>query len=107
MLRASARQTCTDAEGQWSSASIARVERPRSIAHDPLAGSSDQVAFILKEVRIMEKGRLKQTALVVLSIGSLVVGALGIADVGFFASNNGLGLLQILLGVGGLIIAVR
>jgi len=55
----------------------------------------------------MEKGRLKQTALVVLSIGSLVVGALGIADVGFFASNNGLGLIQILLGVGGLIIAVR
>lgn len=55
----------------------------------------------------MDKGRLKQIALVALSIGSLVVGALGIADVGFFASNNGLGLLQIALGVLGLIIAVR
>jgi len=55
----------------------------------------------------MDNARMKQTALVVLSIGSLVVGALGIADVGFFTSNNGLGLLQIMLGVGGLIIAVR
>jgi hypothetical protein len=60
-----------------------------------------------KEVQYMDKGRLKQTALVVLSVGSLVVGALGIADVGFFTSNNGLGLLQIALGVLGLIIAVR
>jgi len=55
----------------------------------------------------MDKGRMKQTALVVLSVVSLVVGALGIADVSFFTSNNGLGLLQIILGVGGLIIAVR
>ena len=55
----------------------------------------------------MEKSRLKQTALFVLSIGSLAVGALGIADVGFFASNNGLGLLQIALGVCGLLISVR
>lgn len=61
----------------------------------------------MKEVHTMEKGRMKQTALVALSIGSLVVGALGIADVGFFSSNNGLGLIQILLGVGGLVIAVR
>ncbi len=55
----------------------------------------------------MEKGRLKQTALLVLSIGSLVIGALGIADVGFFTSNNGLGLIQIALGVTGLVIAQR
>ena len=55
----------------------------------------------------MEKGRLKQTALIVLSIGSLVIGALGIADVSFFTSNNGLGLIQIALGVTGLVIALR
>lgn len=55
----------------------------------------------------MDKGKLKQTALVTLSVGSLLVGALGIADIGFFTSNNGLGLIQILLGVIGLIIAVR
>ena len=55
----------------------------------------------------MDSGRMKQTALLVLSIGSLAVGALGIADVNFFSSNNGLGLIQIMLGVGGLIIAVR
>ena len=55
----------------------------------------------------MEKGRMKHTALVVLSIAFLVVGVLGIVDVGFLASNNGLGLLEIMLGVGGLIIAVR
>ena len=55
----------------------------------------------------MEKGRMKHTALVVLSIAFLVVGVLGIVDIGFFASNNGLGLLEIMLGVGGLIIAVR
>ena len=55
----------------------------------------------------MEKGRLKHNALVALSIGSLVIGALGIADVGFFVSNNGLGLIQIAMGVIGLIIAVR
>jgi len=61
----------------------------------------------MKEVYHMDKGRMKQTALVVLSVVSLVVGALGIADVSFFTSNNGLGLLQIILGVGGLIIAVR
>ena len=61
----------------------------------------------LKEVYFMDSGRMKQTALLVLSIGSLAVGALGIADVNFFSSNNGLGLIQIMLGVGGLIIAVR
>ena len=55
----------------------------------------------------MEKGRMKHTALVVLSIVLLVVGVLGIVNVDFFASNNGLGLLEIMLGVGGLIIAVR
>ena len=55
----------------------------------------------------MDNARLKQTALLALSIGSIVVGALGIADVSFFASNNGLGLIQIMLGVAGLVIAVR
>ncbi|MCE5343539.1 MAG: hypothetical protein LLF96_08180 [Eubacteriales bacterium] len=61
----------------------------------------------LKEVHRMDKGRMKHTALIVLSVGLLVIGALGIADVGFFTSNNGLGLIQIMLGVAGLVIAVR
>ena len=55
----------------------------------------------------MDKGRLKQTALVILSLWMLVVGALGLADIGFFTSNNGLGLLQIMLGTGGLVLAVQ
>ena len=55
----------------------------------------------------MDKGKLKQTALVILSLGSLAVGALGLADVSFFISNNGLGLLQIMLGTGGLVLAVQ
>ena len=55
----------------------------------------------------MSNGKWKHTALVVLSITSLVVGALGIAGVSFFTSNNALGLLEIILGVVGLIIAVR
>ena len=55
----------------------------------------------------MDKGRLKQTSLVILSLWMLVVGALGLADIGFFTSNNGLGLLQIMLGTGGLVLAVQ
>ena len=55
----------------------------------------------------MDKGRLKQAALVVMSLVSLIIGALGLADVSFFTSNNGLGLLQIMLGVGGLVLAVQ
>jgi hypothetical protein len=55
----------------------------------------------------MDKGKLKQTALVILSLGSLAIGALGLADVGFFTSNNGLGLLQIMLGAGGLVLAAQ
>ena len=55
----------------------------------------------------MDKGRLKQTALVILSLWMLVVGALGLADISFFTSNNGLGLLQIMLGTGGLVLAVQ
>jgi hypothetical protein len=55
----------------------------------------------------MDKGKLKQAALVVMSLGSLIIGALGLADVSFFTSNNGLGLLQIMLGVGGLVLAVQ
>ncbi len=55
----------------------------------------------------MDKGRLKQTALIILSLWTLVVGALGLADVSFFTSNNGLGLLQIMMGAGGLVLAVQ
>ncbi len=55
----------------------------------------------------MDKGRLKQTALVVLSLWMLVVGALGLAEIGFFSSNNGLGLLQTMLGTGGLVLAAQ
>ena len=57
--------------------------------------------------RGMQKEKAKKIALYALSIVSLAVGVLGIADVGFFSSNSGLELLQILLGVGGLIAAVR
>lgn len=63
--------------------------------------------FIGKRCIPMEKSRLKQTALFVFSIGTLAVGALGIANVSFFVSNNGLGLLQIAVGVCGLLVAVR
>jgi len=56
---------------------------------------------------LMQKEKIKKIALYVLSIVSLVVGVLGIADVGFFSSNSGLELVEILLGVGGLIAAVR
>ena len=50
---------------------------------------------------------LKRTTLFVLSIGFLLVGVLGIANVQFFASNTMLELLEIVLGVGGLVIAAR
>jgi len=50
---------------------------------------------------------MKRTALLVLSIISLTIGALGIAGVRFFASSTGLELFEIVLGVGSLIIGVR
>ena len=50
---------------------------------------------------------IKRTALVVLSVVSLMAGVLGIADVQFFASNFLLELMEILLGIGGLYIAIR
>lgn len=50
---------------------------------------------------------IKRTALVVLSVASLLVGALGIANVTFFTSNTILELLEILAGIGGLVVAVR
>ncbi len=50
---------------------------------------------------------IKRTALVVLSVISLIAGVLGIGNVQFFTSNIMLELLEIVLGVGGLFIAVR
>ena len=50
---------------------------------------------------------IKRTALFALSLGFLLVGVLGIASVQFFASNTILELLQIALGVVGLVIAAR
>lgn len=52
-------------------------------------------------------GKVKRVALLVLSVAILAIGVLGIADVRFFASSAGLELLEIALGVGGLIIGVR
>ena len=49
----------------------------------------------------------KRTSLIVLSIVILLVGVLGIAKVQFFASNTTLELLEIALGVGGLVISAR
>lgn len=50
---------------------------------------------------------LKRSALLTLSIVFLLVGVMGIASVQFFASNTILELLEIALGVCGLVIAVR
>lgn len=50
---------------------------------------------------------IKRTVLIVLSIVTLSIGILGIASVGFFNSNVGLELIEIVMGIGGLIIAVR
>lgn len=49
----------------------------------------------------------KRTMLFVLSIGFLMVGVLGIADVKFFTSNTMLELAEIAMGVVGLVIASR
>jgi hypothetical protein len=50
---------------------------------------------------------IKRIMLVALSVVSLMAGVLGIANVQFFTSNIMLELLEIVLGIGGLIIAVR
>ena len=49
----------------------------------------------------------KFIALLVLSIVVLAVGVLGIGNVGFFNSNVGLEVIEIILGIGGLIVALR
>ncbi|MCE5343540.1 MAG: hypothetical protein LLF96_08185 [Eubacteriales bacterium] len=49
----------------------------------------------------------KRTTLAVLSIVFLLVGVLGIANVQFFSSNTMLELLEIAMGVGGLVIGAR
>jgi len=53
------------------------------------------------------KANMKRLALYVLSLVSLIVGILGIADMSFFNSSVTLEILQVLLGVGGLIAAAR
>ena len=52
-------------------------------------------------------GNTKHTTLFVLSIVFLMVGVLGIASVQFFTSNTTLELVEIAMGVGGLVIASR
>ena len=47
------------------------------------------------------------TALIVLSVVFIAVGALGIAGVQFFTSNTTLELIEIAMGAGGLVIAAR
>ena len=49
----------------------------------------------------------KHTTLFVLSIVFLMVGVLGIASVQFFTSNTALELVEIAVGIGGLVIASR
>ena len=49
----------------------------------------------------------KYIVLIGLCIFTLAVGILGIANVGFFNSTTGLEIIEILLGIGGLIIALR
>ena len=53
------------------------------------------------------KRNIKFIALLVLSIVVLAVGILGIGNVGFFNSNVGLEVIEIILGIGGLIVALR
>jgi uncharacterized membrane protein len=49
----------------------------------------------------------KYIVLIGLCIFTLAVGILGVANVGFFNSNTGLEIIEILLGIGGLLIALR
>ena len=50
---------------------------------------------------------IKRTALVVLSVGFLLVGVMGIIDIPYCTSNTMLELLEIALGVIGLVISAR
>ena len=50
---------------------------------------------------------IKRTALVVLSIGFLLVGVMGIIDIQYCSSNTMLELLEIAMGVIGLVISAR
>jgi hypothetical protein len=63
--------------------------------------------MMVKGGRAMEKGKMKHIMLIVLSVVLLGIGILGIADINFFTSNKGLGVIEILLGVFGLIVAAR
>lgn len=49
---------------------------------------------------------LKLIALFVLSIAFIVIGLLGLLGVGFFSSNVGLEIIELILGAAGLIIAI-
>lgn len=53
------------------------------------------------------KANMRRLALYVLSLVFLIVGILGIADMSFFNSNTGLEIIQVLLGILGLIAAAR
>lgn len=53
------------------------------------------------------KANMKRLALFVLSLVSLTVGILGLSDMSFFNSNVTLEIFQVLLGIFGLIAAVR
>lgn len=53
------------------------------------------------------KANVRRFALYVLSLVSLVVGILGIADMSFFNSNTMLEIIQVLVGILGLIAAAR
>ncbi len=50
---------------------------------------------------------IKRSSLVVLSVVFLLVGVLGIADVKFFSSNTILELVEIAMGICGLVIVAR
>ena len=50
---------------------------------------------------------IKFIALLVLSFVILAIGVLGIANVNFFDSSVGLEIIEIIFGIGGLIIAFR
>jgi hypothetical protein len=64
-------------------------------------------AIITKNKGGSTMANIKRTTLIVLSVVFLMVGVLGIADVKFFASNTMLELVEIAMGVGGLVIAAR
>jgi hypothetical protein len=54
---------------------------------------------------LYEKSQVHRTACYERVI--LAIGILGIANVGFFNSNTGLEIIEIIMGIGGLIVALR